>query len=85
MDDCVLYYWSYSIDIPGIKPLGQASTFYDVAKDIGLIYYVNMKLECGNVADQDVNQFLLMQAIPSPSDTGNANAKAPDPQAIAKF
>lgn len=43
MDDCALHHWSYGIDIPGIKPLGQASAFYDVAKDIGLIYYVNMK------------------------------------------
>ncbi|KAH8897605.1 hypothetical protein GQ53DRAFT_837479 [Thozetella sp. PMI_491] len=67
-----LYHWTYAVDLPGIKPVGKASTFYDVVKALGLDHYVRMKCESGTIMDQDVSQHLLIQAITS-TTTNSAN------------
>jgi hypothetical protein len=60
-----LHHWSYSIELPGIKPLGKASTFFDLTKDMGLSYYVGIKYKSGIIVDHDVNQHLLTHEISS--------------------
>ncbi|RDW60295.1 hypothetical protein BP5796_11901 [Coleophoma crateriformis] len=79
----VLHHWSYGIEIPGVKPLRQASTFYTIAHHIGLSHYVSMKYQSGIIVDQDVNQHLLTQAIPYVAgSSSNGNNRAIDPTII---
>ncbi|RDW84270.1 hypothetical protein BP6252_01860 [Coleophoma cylindrospora] len=80
-----LHHWSYGLEIPGIKPLGQASSFYMIARDIGLSHYVSMKYQSGIIVDQDVNQHLLTQAIPYASGSlSNGNNRAIDPTMVKR-
>jgi len=43
--------------------VGNKSTFYELAKEFGLDYYVSMKYEAGIIVDQNVNQHLLLHAV----------------------
>ncbi|KAI1879360.1 hypothetical protein JX265_002314 [Neoarthrinium moseri] len=71
-------HWSYGIDLPGIKPIGKASTFYEVAKCMGLEHYTSLKYETAEIVDQQVNQHLPMQSIPFISRVGNPQTYCPD-------
>jgi hypothetical protein len=74
----ILHHWSYGIEVPGIKPLGKASTFYDIARDIGLSHYVAIKYKSGIIVDQDVNQHLLIHATSSTPGKSKTNGTAPN-------
>lgn len=83
----ILHHWSYSISLPGLKPLGPASTFYNLTRAIGLSHYVAMKDKSGIIVDQDVNQHLLAQSISCASGPKNINSitSCPDPTLIDKL
>ncbi|KAH8803347.1 small s protein, partial [Xylogone sp. PMI_703] len=77
-----LHHWSYGIEIPGIKPLRRETTFYNLAHDIGLTHYVTIKYNSGIIADQDVNQHLLMRAFSSTEGVWSVHSQPPDPKLI---
>lgn len=78
-------HWSCGIEILGIKPFGEATTFYNLTNDLGLFHYTNMKYETGLVVDQDVNHHLLMQAVSPSYNESRGKLKAPDPDLIEKI
>jgi len=61
-DDGSLHYWTYGIEV-GSKPLGHALPFYDLARELGLQYYVAHKDKTGIVVDHDVNHHMLMHTV----------------------
>jgi hypothetical protein len=61
--DAQLYHWSYGLDIPGVKPLRKESTFYNLARDLGLSHYVAEKYKSSIILDQDVSQHMLTSPI----------------------
>lgn len=62
-------HWTFGLEIPGIKRMGGESTFYDVARLMGLKRYIAAKNETANIPDQDVSQHLLMRAVAPLPDT----------------
>lgn len=84
-EDRNLSHWSSGIIIPGIKPAGKSTTFYQIAKEIGLSHYVEMKFESGIIVDQDVNQYLLMNTISSCCKSFGVRNKAPDPALVSRL
>jgi len=58
-----LHHWTYGLALPGLKPIGHPSTFYDVCRNIGLVHYVNIKYNSGIIVDHDVSQHLLTHAV----------------------
>jgi len=74
-----LQHWSYGVEIPGIKTIGESSTFFDLAKDLGLSHYVAAKDRTGGIVDQDVNVHILHHAL---SGLGNGT---PDPRLIQQI
>lgn len=75
-----LQHWSYGVEIPGIKTIGESSTFFDLANDLGLSHYVAAKDRAGGVVDQDVNVHILHHAL-----SGSGVLGAPDPRAIEEI
>lgn len=68
------HHWTWAIAIPGVKPAGTASNFVEVARNMGVTRYADMKFDSGFVVDQDVNHHLLREAIRgSSSSTGPWN------------
>lgn len=64
-DNSALWHWSYGIG-------GKPCTFHDLAGDFGLRHYVSIKYDSAIIADQDVNQQLLHQAVSATSKTWDA-------------
>ncbi|QKX61547.1 uncharacterized protein TRUGW13939_08699 [Talaromyces rugulosus] len=75
-EEGALHHWSYGLETPGIKPIGKGSTFYNLARDIGLSHYVSMKYDSAIIDDQDVNQHLLTHL--------SFNCTVPDPQLMER-
>ncbi|KAH6987851.1 hypothetical protein BKA56DRAFT_281198 [Ilyonectria sp. MPI-CAGE-AT-0026] len=84
-EEVLLHHWSYGIEIPGIKPLGEGSTFVNIAKDMGICHYVEFKLESGNVIDQEINQHLLWSALSITSGVWDSYKKTPDPATVDRI
>lgn len=84
-EEGLLHHWSYGIEIPGIKPLGEGSTFVNIAKDMGICHCVEFKLESGNVVDQEINQHLLWSALSITSGTWDSYKKTPDPATVDRI
>lgn len=61
-------HWSYELEIPGVKCRQVGSTFYNVARDFGLRHDMSTKYDTGFIADQDVNQHLLLRAVSNTND-----------------
>lgn len=57
------HHWTWAVGIPGIKLEGTASNFVEVARDMGVTRYAEMKLANGFLIDQDVNHHLLKEAL----------------------
>jgi hypothetical protein len=77
-----LHHWTYGIEL-GVKPLGHDIPFYDLAKELGLEYYVAHKDETGLVVDHDVNHHLLMHTVTCYSRKG-ARSRVPDPAVVER-
>lgn len=58
-----LHHWTYGLALPGLKPIGLPSTFYDVCRNIGLVHYTSIKYDSGIIIDHDVSQHLLTHAV----------------------
>lgn len=71
-----LHHWTYGIEI-GVKPLGHAIPFYDLARELGLDHYVAHKDKTGLVVDHDVNHHMLMHSVTCYSRKG-ARSRVPD-------
>jgi len=71
-----LHHWSYSVEIPGMNAKSDANSFYALATNLGLSYYIAAKSLSGMIFDQDVNVHLLQHALSAES------GGAPNPQSI---
>jgi hypothetical protein len=58
-----LRHWTYGIELPEVQTYRHGIPFYDLAKALGLNYYVAHKDQTGIVVDHDVNHYLLFHSV----------------------
>lgn len=75
-------HWTWGLEIPDVIPLHSATTFYDVARLMGMKHYVAAKDKKANVLDQDVGQHMLIRAVVPPSARPDAGI---DPDEIERL
>jgi hypothetical protein len=59
----VLRHWTYGIQIPEVRSYRRWIPFYDLAKALGLNYYIAHKDQTGVMVDHDVNHHMLMHNV----------------------
>lgn len=75
----VFKHWTYGIELPEVRSYQVGIAFYDLAKALGLKYYVAHKDQTGVVVDHDVNHHLLMHSVTIYSRPRNfGDSQAPD-------
>ncbi|KAG9229409.1 hypothetical protein BJ875DRAFT_523413 [Amylocarpus encephaloides] len=87
-DEEVVYFkhWTYGIEISGAKAYHQDISFYDLAKVVGLEYYVASKDQTRVIVDYDVNYHLLLHTVTCysrPTQVGG-EAQVPDPNVVKR-
>lgn len=78
----MLRHWSSALEIAGTKSFEGPSAFYDLARHLRISHYVAAKYDSGVIVDQDVNQYLLSNAVSFDNKGLEAKRRGPDVQLI---